>query len=62
MKRRGLNFLTEQAVENLDEDMIQTIEQEVDNVAPRIIGFLALNSNCDITSLRKEMVDYCHDF
>ena len=59
MKRRGLNILTDTQAENLDEESIQVIEQEVDNVAPKIVGILGLNSSCDIRTLRSEMVKYC---
>ena len=43
MKRRGLNFLTEDHEQNLDMESIDTIEKEVDNIAPKIIGILPLS-------------------
>ena len=52
MKRRGLNFLTEDHEQNLDMESIQTIEQEVDNVAPKVIGILGLSEQCDTKILR----------
>ena len=43
MKRRGLNFINEGPVtENLDDEQLATLENEVDNVAPKIVGLLGL--------------------
>jgi len=53
MKRRGLNFITDQHEQNLDEASIDVVEKEVDNVAPKIIGLLGLNSDCDTKILRE---------
>jgi hypothetical protein len=53
MKRRGLNFINEGPVtENLDDEQLATLENEVDNVAPKIVGILGLSEACDIKSLR----------
>jgi hypothetical protein len=62
MKRRGLNFITDHHEMNLDMESINTIEQEVDNVAPKIIGILPLGASCDTSTLRSQMVDYCIDY
>ena len=43
MKRRGLNFINEGVTENMDDEQIATLENEVDNVAPKIVGILALS-------------------
>jgi hypothetical protein len=59
MKRRGLNFVTESQAETLEESALQAVEEEIDNVAPKIVGILALNHACDIKSLRREMVSHC---
>jgi len=53
MKRRGLNFITEDHEGLLDEDTIQMVEQEVDNVAPKIIAIMPLSEYCD-TAIIKE--------
>ena len=42
MKRRGLNFISENVAESMNEDQISTLEQENDNIAPKIVGILAL--------------------
>jgi hypothetical protein len=52
MQRRGLNFVTDNIVENMEEESVMTIEGEVDNVAPKIVGILALSEACDIKSMR----------
>jgi hypothetical protein len=62
MKRRGLNFITDSVVETMDEESIINLENEVDNVAPKIVGILALNSSCDINQLRTEMVNHCIEY
>jgi len=43
MQRRGLNFINDTVAESLNDESIQIIEHEVDNVAPKIVGILALN-------------------
>ena len=62
MKRRGLNFLTEHHEENLDEQSIQTVESEVDNIAPKIVGILGLSSSCDTVAVRDFLVEYCNEY
>lgn len=62
MKRRGLNFITDNIAENLDEEAIINLENEVDNVAPKIVGLLALHSSCDTESLRNELINYCNEY
>lgn len=52
MQRRGLNFITDSIVENMEEESVMTIEAEVDNVAPKIVGILALSEGCDIKIVR----------
>lgn len=52
MKRRGLNFLTENHEQNLDMESIDVIEKEVDNVAPKIVGILKLSESGDTGYLR----------
>ena len=61
MKRRGLNFITDQHEQNLDEASIDVVEKEVDNVAPKIIGLLGLNSDCDTKILREQLTEYCQE-
>ena len=62
MKRRGLNFLTEHHEESLDQASIQTLETEVDNIAPKIVGILGLSESCDTEALRDQLVEYCKDY
>jgi len=62
MKRRGLNFINENVADKLDEEQIATLENEVDNVAPKIVGILALSAGCDAKSLRLEMVKHCIEY
>ena len=62
MKRRGLNFITDNTTETMDDEQIATLENEVDNVAPKIVGILALSDSCDISGLRKEMVKHCLEY
>ncbi len=62
MKRRGLNFISEQVADQLDEEQINTLENEVDNIAPKIVGILALNSACEVQSLRLELVQHCIEY
>jgi len=52
MKRRGLNFITDQHEMQLDEDSINMLEKEVDNVAPKVIGILGLSDSCDTAALK----------
>lgn len=46
----------------MDEASIETLESEVDNVAPKIVAILPLSEGCDTAALRKQMVDYCADY
>ena len=62
MKRRGLNFLTDKHEENLDEESIQTLESEVDNIAPKIVGILGLSESCDTAAVRDHLVEYCKEY
>ena len=59
MQRRGLNFITDAVADNLDEEQVSTLEGEVDNVAPKIVGILGLSGTCDVRGLRQEMVRHC---
>ncbi len=62
MQRRGLNFVSDNLVDNMEEESVQTIEGEVDNVAPKVVGILALSEACDIKIVRQEMVKYCQQY
>jgi PP-loop superfamily ATP-utilizing enzyme len=59
MQRRGLNFISDAAIEKMDEDQITTLESEVDNIAPKIVGILGLSKTCDVKGLRTELVKHC---
>lgn len=59
MKRRGLNFVTEHHEELLDESIIKAVEQQLDNVAPKIVGLLALSDTVDINTVRNHLVRQC---
>jgi len=63
MKRRGLNFINEGPLtENLDDEQLAALENEVDNVAPKIVAILALSEACDTQSLRHELVKHCIEY
>ena len=62
MKRRGLNFITDQHEENMDEECIDKMEKEIDNVAPKIIAILGLSKSCDTGVLKQQLSEYCEDF
>ena len=47
------------AVDLLDMESIETLESEVDNIAPKIVGILPLSGACDTGYLRNQMADYC---
>jgi len=47
MKRRGLNFVTEHHEELLDQNVIQVCEEQLDNVAPKVVAILSLSGDCD---------------
>lgn len=59
MQRRGLNFISDAVADNLEDDQIETLESEVDNIAPKIVGILGLSGACDISGLRHELVKHC---
>jgi len=52
MKRRGLNFITEHHEELLDQSTITACEQQLDNVAPKVVGLLALGPTVDLIQMR----------
>ncbi len=62
MNRRGLNFINETVAESLNNESIHIVEKEVDNVAPKVVGILALDQSCDISSLRVELIKYCEEY
>lgn len=51
MERRGLNFLTDEQANQLDE--VEAVEQEVDNIAPKVVAILGLNSFCDCRLIKE---------
>lgn len=59
MKRRGLNFITEHHEELLDQSTITVCEQQLDNVAPKIVGLLSLGPTVDLTTVRNNLVKHC---
>ena len=59
MQRRGLNFISDSVADKLEEDQITTLEEETDNIAPKIVGILGLSGTCDIKGLRLELVKHC---
>lgn len=59
MKRRGLNFVTENHEELLDQEVIQVCETELDNVAPKIVALIGLGEDCDTSEIRKALVEHC---
>ena len=62
MKRRGLNFITDSVADTMDSEAIANLENEVDNVAPKVVAILALSEACDVTVLRTAMVSHCHEY
>ena len=52
LKRRGLNFVNDTIAESVEESAIVEIENEIDNIAPKIVGILGLSNTCDISGLR----------
>ena len=42
MERRGLNFLTDAQASQLED--AEAVEQEVDNIAPKVVAILGLNA------------------
>lgn len=59
MKRRGLNFVTEHHEELLEQNVIQACEQQLDNVAPKIVALLGLGIDCDTSEIRSALVEHC---
>lgn len=59
MKRRGLNFITEHHEELLDQSTITVCEQQLDNVAPKVVGLLALGPTVDLTQMRTSLIKNC---
>lgn len=62
MARRGLNFMTDAVADKLDDEQITVVENEVDNIAPKVVGILGLSSSCDVQGLRKELVKHCVEY
>lgn len=56
MKRRGLNFVTEHHDELLSEQTVQACEEQLDNVAPRIVALLSLSESGSTTEVRNALV------
>jgi hypothetical protein len=59
MKRRGLNFVTEHHEELLDQNVIQVCEEQLDNVAPKVIALLALSEDSDTSQVRQALIEHC---
>jgi hypothetical protein len=59
MERRGLNFLTDDQADNLDLESIMTIEQEVDNIAPKVVAIMGLNEFCDTERIKSDLIEHC---
>lgn len=59
MKRRGLNFVTEHHEELLDQDTIAACENELDNVAPKVVALLSLSETSATSEIRNELVKQC---
>lgn len=59
MKRRGLNFVTEHHEQLLEQDTIQACETQLDNVAPKVVGLLALGATCDLSAVRLHLTKHC---
>lgn len=59
MKRRGLNFITEHHEELLDQSTITVCENQLDNVAPKIVGLLGLGPTVDLGQIRANLVKHC---
>ncbi len=62
MKRRGLNFVTEHHEELLDQHVIQACEQQLDNVAPKVVALLSLSEDCDSAAIRSALVQHCLEY
>ena len=59
MKRRGLNFVTEHHEELLSQQTIEACENELDNVAPKIVAILGLSETSDTEKVRNALVRSC---
>ena len=59
MKRRGLNFVTEHHDELLSEATITQVEEQLDNVAPKIVALLALGESVETSEVRNALVAQC---
>ena len=59
MKRRGLNFITDHHEELLDQSTITVCEQQLDNVAPKVVGLLSLGPTVDLTQMRSHLIKHC---
>eukprot|EP00349_Pseudokeronopsis_sp_Brazil_P012477 CAMPEP_0202978066 /NCGR_PEP_ID=MMETSP1396-20130829/84623_1 /ASSEMBLY_ACC=CAM_ASM_000872 /TAXON_ID= /ORGANISM="Pseudokeronopsis sp., Strain Brazil" /LENGTH=177 /DNA_ID=CAMNT_0049716931 /DNA_START=135 /DNA_END=668 /DNA_ORIENTATION=- len=59
MQRRGLNFISDAVAKDLQEENVAVLEQEVDNVAPKIVGLLGLSASCDIGALKEQLAKHC---
>lgn len=62
MKRRGLNFVTEHHEELLDQSTITACEQQLDNVAPKVVALLGLGEDCDTQAVRSALVHHCIEY
>lgn len=59
MKRRGLNFVTEHHEELLDQEVIKACEEQLDNVAPKVVAILGLGEDCLTQEVRQALVEHC---
>ena len=59
MKRRGLNFVTEHHEELLPQDVIQACEEQLDNVAPKVVALVGLSEDSDTQEVRRSLVENC---
>ena len=46
----------------LDDDQMAALENEVDNIAPKIVGVLGLSGSCMVKELRVQMVKHCLEY
>ena len=54
--------MTEHSERCLDQETIQTVETEVDNVAPKIVGLLGLGPTANVQQLRDQLVEACNEY
>ena len=59
MKRRGLNFVTEHHEELLEQQTIEACEEQLDNVAPKVVAILSLSDSGDTNEVRNALVRQC---